>query len=288
MFYYDFEIAGLLLRVRSEFALHEFHELTHYRAEFRPQRHPDAQYTIQALPEDWEICGLRILEDRQNAIYQWQGEEHRYYFWNIFSQERFILLRYRLDDSHDYTIYLQAEDLTRILPQFRLSALFSPERLLLHHSAFQLHASVISWNGNGILFTAPSGTGKSTQADLWKRLEGAQILNGDRAIIRNENDKFRVYGSPYAGSSGIYTNHSVPIRAIVALSQASENSLRPLTAVAAFNQLYRESTVRYWDPEFVDVFSNLLLSLIERVPIYHLACRPDAGAVAILKEELSK
>lgn len=288
MFYYDFEIAGLLLRVRSEFALREFHELSYYRVEHRPQRHPDAQYTIQALPEDWEICGLRILEDRQNAIYQWQGEEHRYYFWNIFSQERFILLRYRLDDPHDYTIYLQAEDLTRILPQFRLSALFSPERLLLHHSAFQLHASVISWNGNGILFTAPSGTGKSTQADLWKRLEGAQILNGDRAIIRNENDKFRVYGSPYAGSSGIYTNHSVPIRAIVALSQASENSLRPLTAVAAFNQLYRESTVRYWDPEFVDVFSNLLLSLIERVPIYHLACRPDAGAVAILKAELSK
>lgn len=286
MFYYDFDIAGLLLRVRSQFALTDFFELSHFISEYRPNRAPDAEYTLQLLPNDWKVRGERILADRQNAVYQWQGEEHRYYYWNIFSEERFILLRYKLDDPGNCSIYLQPEDLNRILPQFRLAAFLSPERLLLHFDAFLLHSSLIDWQGNGILFTAPSGTGKSTQAELWHQLEGAQILNGDRAIIRQLQDGFKAYGSPYAGSSGIFTKHSTPIRAVVVLSQAPENSLERLSPVDAFNQLYRQSTVLSWDPQFVDRISECLLDLIEMIPVYHLACRPDAGAVAALKAKL--
>ena len=66
------------------------------------------------------------------------------------------------------------------------------ELVFIINQGFQLHASVINWKDKGILFSAPSGTGKSTQADLWKKYEGAKVINGDRALIRKR--KRRVYG----------------------------------------------------------------------------------------------
>lgn len=288
MFYYDFMITGLLLRVASPFPLANFFELDHYKLEYCPDDEPDALYSIKMLPEDWTTRGELVREERQTAVYEWQGEHHRYYFWSVRTKARYVLLTYRMDDLRNYTIYLQQDGLNELLQQFRLSAFFALEQLLLHHGAFQLHSSVIEWQGQGILFSAPSGTGKSTQAELWRTLEGAQIINGDRAMIRKVREKYVVYGSPYAGTSGIYTNLSVPVRAIVILSQAPENCLERLELTAAFGKLYRESTIPSWDVSFVEKISELIIDLISQVPVYHLACRPDAGAVEVLKQELTK
>lgn len=287
MYYYDFTIAGLLLRVKSQFPLTNFYQLSHFRCKYSPAQKPDVEYSLQLLAEDWEVRGTPVLDNRQNAVYHWQGEEHRYYFWSIYSKDKYVLVRHRLDDPAHYSICLQSNSLEQLLSKFRLSAFLSPEQVLLRHNAFLLHASVIDWQGRGILFTAPSGVGKSTQANLWHRLEGAEILNGDRAVIRLHQGQFRAYGSPYAGTSGIYNNHSVPITAIVSLSQATENSLEPLSPLAAFQRLYRESTVCAWNKEFVDKLSDCLTELIGSVPIYSLACRPDGGAVAILKNAIT-
>lgn len=287
MFHYDFSIAGLLLRVNSQFQLNDLHELAHFQIEYCLSIQPDVVYDLQLLPDNWTICGDEVLADRQNAIYHWQGEEHRYYYWNMFSQERFVLVRCDLKDPCKRTIYLKQDDLARMMPEFRLSAFLSIERPLLQNKGFFLHSSLIDWHGSGILFSAPSGTGKSTQAALWERLEGAQILNGDRSVIRHYGGRFYAYGSPYAGTSGIYVNASVPIRAIVVLSQAPENTIERLSPTAAFQQLYRECTILSWDASFVNDVLELLTKLIATVPVYHLSCRPDADAVKTLKEILN-
>lgn len=288
MHYYDFKLVGLLLRVVSPFQLTNFYELSHYRTDYRADLQPDAVYSIKLLPEDWVVQGELLCDECQTAVYEVNGQHHRYYFWSAKSREKFVLLTYHLDDLRQYTIYVQSTDVDDLLSKLRLSAFFALEKLMLHHHAFQLHSSVIQWNGQGILFSAPSGTGKSTQAELWRTLEDAQIINGDRGMIRLENGSYAVYGSPYAGTSGIYTNVSVPVRAIVVLSQAPENRLARLDALTAFNRIYRESTAPAWDADFVDQLSTLLIDLVERIPVYHLACRPDAGAVEILKQELLK
>ena len=102
------------------------------------------------------------------------------------------------------------------------------EATLLHFGAVILHASLIRWNNTAIVFSAPSSTGKSTQAELWKQYAGAEILNGDRAALRKKDGVWHGYGLPYAGSSGIYRNEHAPLRAIVALKQERENNIRKL------------------------------------------------------------
>lgn len=287
MYYYDFLIAGLLIRVESRYELKTFYELSDFRQDYRPEKKPDAYYLVQELPRDWNVRGELVFSQRKTAVYQWKGQRHRYFYWRG-TEDQYVLLVQQENDPCKGTIFLQEQGRDRLLKDFRLSAFFSMEWLLLNHDAFQLHASVIEWNGKGILFTAPSGTGKSTQAQLWNREEGASIVNGDRGIIRRLGGTYRVYGSPYAGTSGIYVNRSVPVDAIVVLSQGKENRLERLNRVTAFRKLYQEATVTAWDPRFVEEISELLTDLIGQVPVYHLSCRPNADAVKVLKMELEK
>lgn len=288
MYTYDFQIAGLVIRIKSPFVLAEFFELSDFRVSYAPDKLPDALYYIEVLPQDWNIQGTKLTQDEHSALYECSGELHRYYYWNMFSRDRYVLLVSPTDQSAHHRIYLQEDSLDRILPQFHLAAFLSPERLLLENRAFFLHASVVDWQGRGILFTAPSGTGKSTQARLWAELEGAEILNGDRAIIRRKEDGYWVYGSPYAGTSGIYRHRSVPLGAIVVLSQAKENTLRRLTPATAFRQLLPQVTALPWDGDFMEALTELLLDLVPQVPIYHLACLPNGDAVRVLKEDLAQ
>ena len=286
MYYYDFRMVDILIRVQSPFEIPQMFELVHFQVPYCPEREPDVLYQIRLLPEDWTVRGEVLFKQPQSAIYRAGEEYHRYYYWSVGSADRFVLLVYPAEGNDRRVLYLRRQDLDQLLPQFRLSAFFSMEHLLLWHHAFQLHASVVQWQGQGILFSAASGTGKSTQAELWRKYEDAQVINGDRGIIRLTGGQYRVYGSPYAGTSGIYTDLSAPVLAVVILSQAVENSVRRLSAVEAFHSIYREATVPAWDTAFVDEFSGQLTDLITDIPVLHLACRPDEEAVSVLKTAL--
>ena len=162
------------------------------------------------------------------------------------------------------------------------------ENVLINHQGFILHSSFISWQNNGILFTAPSGTGKSTQADLWKKYEDADIYNGDRTIIRKIEGKYYGFGSPYAGSSGIYRNESAPIKAIVVIDQGPDNVIRRLRGREAFLPLFRETLMNTWNKEYMEKMTDLLMDAACQIPVYHLSCRPDQDAVNTVKNEILK
>lgn len=158
------------------------------------------------------------------------------------------------------------------------------EALLLQRDAMILHASFVSTRYGGLLFSGVSGIGKSTQADLWQRYEGAELLNGDRTVLRRMDGVWTAFGSPYAGSSNCFVNESRPVRAIVLLSQGSACSLRRLSPAAAFRGLYAGMTVNLWDDRYVARVCDLLAAL--DVPVYALTCTPDRAAVDCLKAEL--
>lgn len=160
------------------------------------------------------------------------------------------------------------------------------EDVLLRHSGLLLHASFIRCQGKAVLFSAPCGTGKSTQAELWEKYEGADIVNGDRAGLRRLGCGWAAFGLPYAGSSGIYRNESAPLAAVILLSQAKENRLRRLKAFEAFPDLYREVMVHRWDRKFVSESTELLLQLLQEIPVYLLECRPDQEAVQLVRDEI--
>ena len=160
------------------------------------------------------------------------------------------------------------------------------EASLLHFNSIILHASFIKWNEKGIIFTAPSGTGKSTQAALWEEYKDAEILNGDRVALRKINGVWKAYGLPYAGTSGIYRNESAPLMAVVALRQARENRIRRIKGSEAFYYLYPETMIHRWDSDFENQATKLLLDILGIIPVFLLECRPDREAVKTLENQL--
>ncbi|WP_283230325.1 hypothetical protein [Fusibacillus kribbianus] len=184
-------------------------------------------------------------------------------------------------------LYLAGNE-SRIQYSRQFSDLIGMETVFLQFHALMLHAAFVRWKHQGILFTAPSGTGKSTQAGLWEEYEHAEIINGDRAGLRLQDGHWESYGLPYAGSSGIYRNESAPAKAIIVLRQAKENKLRLLHPREAIMHLYPETAVHRWDKSFTETVVDLLASLTAMVPVYLLECRPDREAVELVKNILEE
>ena len=162
------------------------------------------------------------------------------------------------------------------------------ENLVAQAGGFILHASYIVYNGMGILFTAPSGTGKSTQAELWHKFRDAQIVNGDRAVVRLTDGSASVWGFPFCGSSSYCHNVTAPLAAIVYLSQAPQTTIQKLRGYQAFRYVWEGVNVHHWDPENVALVSKTTEQLLQQVPVYHLACTPDESAVSALEKTLTK
>lgn len=162
------------------------------------------------------------------------------------------------------------------------------EHLVAEQGGVVFHCSYIDWHGTAILFTAPSGTGKSTQAELWKQLRGAQIINGDRAVIRWMDGKAYACGIPFSGSSPYCENRTLPLKAIVYLAQAPETSVSRLRGVRAFGRIWEGCSINTWDPVDMDRISRTVQQIATHVPVFYLPCTPDESAVAALERALKE
>lgn len=182
---------------------------------------------------------------------------------------------------------LRREVTDRIMPRLVLNTL-EAEHHIVQCGGFLLHSSFIQVKGKAILFTAPSGTGKSTQAALWEKHRGARIVNGDRTAVTIENGTVMAHGIPYCGTSGIYGQAKVPVAAIVYLSQGAENRIEPLTGLRAFRRLWEGCSVQLWEEADVTLCSQRVTEAVQRVNVVHLTCTPDEGAVRALEAYLEE
>ena len=104
-------------------------------------------------------------------------------------------------------------------------SLFALDRRMIERGGLILHCAYIEHHGKGILFSAPSGVGKSTQAALWEKYRNSVTVNGDRALLRKKEGKWLACAWPVCGSSQICKRVDVPVHAIVMLCQGKKNSV---------------------------------------------------------------
>lgn len=149
-----------------------------------------------------------------------------------------------------------------------------------------MHASAISHKGQSLVFTAPSGTGKTTQAELWAKYKGAKILNGDKVFLKREEDAIHAWGSPWKGSSPYALNESAPLKAIIVLRQAKENTIRRLSTLEAMELFVPHVFFPKWDEKCEQAVLDFLDVVMSQTPIYLLCCRPDAEAVELAERTI--
>lgn len=154
---------------------------------------------------------------------------------------------------------------------------------LIEKDILLFHGSVIAVDGVAYLFTAKSGTGKSTHTRLWREHFGerAVMINDDKPLLKITDSGVTVYGTPYDGKHRISTNTSAPLKAICMLYRGEENKICKISKTEAYPMLLQQ-THRPMNSEKMHKVFSLLDRMCEKLSLYRLECNmnPDAAVTA--------
>ncbi len=204
---------------------------------------------------------------------------------------------YRTTCPPEWTVAADDRDLLRENPDGGPCAPAYLESLALYRKICErligqdillFHGSALAFEGRAYLFAAPSGTGKSTHAALWRQVYGERVtmINDDKPLLHVTPAAVTVYGTPWAGKAGLQTNTSAPVGGIVLLRQAPENDIRPLTPRDAYPRLLGQ-THRVADPRGLLRTLDLVRRLAD-LPVYELGCTPTPQAARLACRTLTQ
>lgn len=191
------------------------------------------------------------------------------------------------DSSADITISFKHEQLLRKVPEMTdfsmaeyigTGALFAVE--ILRFDGFQFHASAVQLDGKAYLFSAPSGTGKSTHTEKWCRLFGAEIINDDKPVLRCVDGNWIVYGTPWSGKHDLSRPVGIPLGGIAFLQRGEENTIRRMMPNEAVPAMIGQC-LRLVHKGCMGKQLELIDKLLKEIPIWLLTCRNDDEAAMV-------
>ena len=181
------------------------------------------------------------------------------------------------DKAEERAIQFYSDGYLETLAAYRKIAERMPE-----YDTILFHGSCVAVDGAGYLFTAKSGTGKSTHTRLWRELLGdrAIMINDDKPLIRISDSGAIIYGTPWDGKHHLSNNIAVSLKAICILERAKENAILPVTREEALPMLIQQ-TYRPADPFTLAKTLTLIDRLGMEVKLYRLRCNMDISAAKL-------
>ena len=156
---------------------------------------------------------------------------------------------------------------------------------MISYDTILFHGSVVAVDDVGYLFTAKSGTGKSTHTRLWREYFGerAVMVNDDKPLLKITDSGVIAYGTPYNGKHRLGTNTSVPLKAICILTRSADNHIKPISFEQAYNMLLQQV---YRPADMLKMAKTLELvdRLADSVKLYKLGCNMDISAAQVAFE----
>ncbi len=245
---------------------------------------PDIIVTCQVTENLPEISGKFCGEQGEFSVFS-DGEK-------VFRKRQIgisegALAGYNCKDDSDCKVYFTHKSFSVLTDERYFWSSIPLAQLLLPKKAVLMHASYIDVDGSAVLFTAPCGTGKSTQAELWRVHRNAKVLNGDKAGVFFKNGSAFAGGLPFCGTSKICHNKDLPLKAIVLLSQSEENRVRELTGFEALQAVINNIYLDLLAPSEKQMCIDFVIELLEKVNVFSLECTPDERAVEELEKVLN-
>ena len=153
---------------------------------------------------------------------------------------------------------------------------------LVDYGGIMLHSSAVAYNGEAYLFSADSGTGKSTHTSLWLKEFGkdAVIINDDKPALRITDEGIMCCGTPFSGKHDISENRLYPVKGIAFIERAEANSISRISPFTSL-PLIMQQTVRNFSEARGEKFLTLLSDILTQVPVYQLKCNMDPEAAHV-------
>ena len=226
-------------------------------------RYPETKTYMEEFLSEQEPCfTVRPSEEDFEALRKWT--------------EKLVAKGY---EEYDYSPVMQEN----ILVHSQLS------RELLNYDALLMHGSAISMDGEVYLFTAPSGTGKSTHTRLWREAFGERtmMINDDKPMLKISPDHVEAYGTPWRGKHRLGGNVHGPLKAIIDLTRDAENHIERISAADAF-PILKKQAIAFHDVGLMTKILPLEKTLIETIPFYRLGCNMEREAALVAWEGMNQ
>ncbi len=189
----------------------------------------------------------------------------------------------------NYFIYSQDSEKIEAIDAGKLAVRsFLLQHSFIHHQGLIIHAAGGVIQGKGMVFSAPSGSGKSTLSRLLLQSPQNRLFSEDRLIVRLVDDKWEVWGSPWHGESMIAENKSAPLAALIFLRQAQGNGIIRLHPSVALRRLLQTASIPWYSEEWTSKGLSVCERLLQDIPVFELAFRPDHSAVQTVEHLASE
>lgn len=284
-----YKIGGLTIKTENYFGEDALHQLSFYETE--PTETPDITYTVHTNCANLQLPEGTTLVAEVNKRHWCYTEGGGFLFYDKVIEycDEIYNMMVADKDFHRVDLYLCPSSYLKLekddpraynLLQDVLCAAF-----LVHDGAI-VHSSSIAVDNQGLLFSAPSGTGKSTHTGLWlKHVPGTEIVNDDKPIIRFEDGAAYLYGAPWSGKNTIHKNVRVPLSALIFIERAETCSLTPMEPLEAVWQMLA-AVIKPSIPELAEKNMDFIVRLIENVSVYLLRCNISEDAVRVAQQAL--
>lgn len=231
------------------------------------------------MVEDYDpISGEILIQDPYRIVLRQKGKEQRIFFANPYTDIYGIYKEVGPDE-------MIIETTKRVLDMWFIQ-LLTLEKYLLEQNAFVFHSCYVSYTEAGIVFTAPSGTGKSTQGDLWEKHGGGEVVNGDRSILQLKDGEWYVHSLPFCGSSFVNKNQSCRLKSVVIVNRDMTDFVVDCDYDVDLGRIMNEVTVNRWNQDAVAHVLKLVNQLFADRKVINLHCTMNPEACYSLKEFL--
>ncbi|MFA9462726.1 MAG: PqqD family protein [Velocimicrobium sp.] len=214
-------------------------------------------------------------------------KNNEYYNITYFDNLQLPNVQISLDGTHAY--FYCMSPFHSSLPEslfhsFRLAFLIIAQT----KGTFALHSSSILYENKAWLFAGSSGTGKSTHTTMWHNLYQTPVLNGDVNLISIQNGLPIVWGTPWCGTSGIYTKQAYPLGGIILLKKSPKNEIHPLNKSEQQLMVMQRFISPTWTETLFDYNLTFSGDLMHLIPIFRFLCNKEPSAANTIKQYIDE
>lgn len=238
----------------------------------------DLKYQVEDVPKEAESLITFDWDEADAQIFRSPD------FYYVKMQPKASTYQYTLRLSSSYEVGVTALSGDAIMDGFAINNFLMMIYTFstAHLKTLLMHSSVAMHDGYAYMFLGKSGTGKSTHSRLWlTHIPDTDLLNDDNPIVRIIDHEAWVYGSPWSGKTPCYRNLSLPLGAVVRLSQAPYNKITQDDVVQSFASLMPSCSVLRQDKCMLNNLKATLIELAQKQLTYSLECLPDEAAARL-------
>lgn len=163
------------------------------------------------------------------------------------------------------------------------------DKIAVDYDAFPFHASAISYKGDGYVFTALSGVGKSTHVKIWKETFGKDviIINDDRPYLKVVGNRVYIYSHPQSGKHNLYNNTKCEVKIIGKIIRDDRNFIKRIPKSEMFPFLVQQ-TFTMDKPEITLKIVSLLKKVLNCTQFYEIHCNMDSDSANLIYNQIVK